>query len=388
MFGFGLIIPALPQFVKQFRGGDASVAAVLFAFAATRLLGNFFTSGLIARFGEREMAAVGATIVGLSSIAAARAPSYEWLLILRGLGGFGSAFFLGALTAWLIGTISEDERGRAMSIFQGSIGVGLLLGPLFGGFIVGVATPNTSFYIYGAVCLLFAPMALRTMRGPHAAPDALTEGPDLTEEHPAGPMRPSMRALRPLLADSSYRAALAVSAATFVIISAPAALIPRYWTDTLHASKSTSGVPFFVEALASLAIIWHAGALSDRRGRKAVLVPAMAVSAVAALLVGVSSTTTMLLVWMALLGLASGYTRPGPTAIVADVASPDMRAVAVSGYRIAGDLGSLIGPAMTGILVKFFGFTAAWFGVAVFIALAFVVTLVSRETLPARRAPA
>jgi len=70
MLGFGLIIPALPQFAKQLGVGDAGLSFILSAFAFTRLVGNFFPSQLIARFGERKMAGAGAAIVGLSSIAA------------------------------------------------------------------------------------------------------------------------------------------------------------------------------------------------------------------------------------------------------------------------------------------------------------------------------
>jgi MFS family permease len=384
MFGFGLIVPALPQFVKEFKGGDASVAAVLFAFSLTRLTGNFFASGLIERFGERQMAAAGATIVGLSSLAAGRATSYAALLVLRGLGGFGSAFFLGALTAYLIGTIPSVERGRAMSMFQGSIGLGLLFGPLFGGLIVDHISVNAPLYIYGAVCLVFAPLALRTMREPHVNEDGLAHAPDLAEEHPPAPMRPSWTRLRPLLSSSAYRAALGVSAITFVLVSAPQALIVRYWTDTLHYSKATSGVPFLIEGAAGLLIIWHAGALSDRRGRKVVLVPAMAVCTIAAVALGYSHSGLTVLVWIGVLGMASGYTRPGPTAIVADVAPPGSRAVAVAGYRIAGDVGAVAGPVIAGVLAKFGGFTAAWIGVGVCCLAVFVMVVRADETLPAR----
>jgi hypothetical protein len=36
MLGYGLIVPALPQFAKHFGRGDAGVSLILFGFALTR----------------------------------------------------------------------------------------------------------------------------------------------------------------------------------------------------------------------------------------------------------------------------------------------------------------------------------------------------------------
>jgi len=371
MLGFGLIVPALPQFAKKLGVGDAGVSVILVGFALTRLGGDFFVASLIERFGERMVTVTGAGIVGVSSLAAGAAQTYWQLVVLRGMGGVGSALFLGGLTAYLVGTVLPEERGRAMSLFQGSVGIGFLLGPVFGGLIIGVASVNTPFYIYGAVCLAFVPLCLRAMGR-------------VAESGRASDVvgKPSWSALKPLLANSAYRAALGASAIAFIITSAPQTVLPRYWTDTLHMSKASSGIPFFVEAAAGMLVIWHAGALSDRRGRKFVLAPALAFGVLASIGLGIFGGTIALIVWLAVLGLANGYSRPGPTAIIADVAGPGERAVAVAGYRIAGDIGALIGPVLAGVLAQYVGYGAAWIGVAACVAIVFFMTVGSVETMP------
>ncbi len=371
MLGYGLIVPALPQFAKQFGVGDAGVSVILVGFALTRLGGDFFVASLIERFGERTVTVAGAGIVGVSSLAAAASATYWQLVVLRGVGGFGSALFLGGLTAYLVGTVLPEERGRAMSLFQGSVGIGFLLGPVFGGLLIAVASANTPFYVYGAVCLAFVPLCMRAMR-------KVTEGGRAHEV--VG--RPSWRAMKPLLRNSAYRAALGASAIAFIVTAAPQTILPRYWTDTLHLSKASSGIPFFVEAAAGMLVIWHAGALSDRRGRKFVLAPALAAAVVACIGLGLFGGTIALVGWMSLLGFANGYARPGPTAIVADVAVPEERAAAVAGYRIAGDIGALIGPALAGVLAKYVGYGAAWIGVAACVAVVFFMSVGAVETMP------
>jgi len=374
MLGYGLIVPALPQFAKHFGRGDAGVSLILFGFALTRLVGDFFVGALIERIGERAVTVAGAAIVGVSSLAAGAAGSFWQLVVLRGVGGFGSALFLGGLTAYLVGTVLPEERGRAMSLFQGSVGIGFLLGPVIGGVIIAVASVNTPFYVYGAVCLLFGPLCMRAMRRVAEAGRAA----DVVG-------RPSWRAMKPLLKNSAYRAALGASAIAFIVTSAPQTILPRYWTDTLHMSKASSGIPFFVEAAAGMLVIWHAGSLSDRRGRKFVLAPALAAGVIACIGLGAFGGEVALIGWMTLLGLANGYSRPGPTAIIADVAGSDDRAVAVAGYRIAGDIGALIGPVLAGVLAQYVGYGVAWIGTAACVAIVFFMTLSATETMPARQ---
>src|SRR5687767_8849364 len=185
MLGFGLIIPALPSFARSFDVREGGVGLVLAAFAATRLLGDTVAGSMIDRWGERVIAAIGAGIVGLSSLSAGAAPSFTWLVVFRGAGGVGSAFFLGALTSYLIGTIAPDERGRASGVFQASIGIGITIGPLFGGLLSAVS-PRLPLYVYGVVCLATMPMCLGVLRGRSGTTTVtLATVPGLLEECPA-----------------------------------------------------------------------------------------------------------------------------------------------------------------------------------------------------------
>jgi MFS family permease len=383
MFGFGLIVPTLPLFAKRFGVGEAGIGLVLTVFAATRLAADFVAGSLIDRYGERAMVAAGAAIVGLSSLGAGAAPNFPALVGLRGAGGIGSAFFLGGLTAHIIGTISAEERGRAMSVFQATIGIGLLLGPLAGGLLAARAGVRAPLFIYGVICLISAPVAVRVMGGAHIPSSALADAPALEDPVPA-PAVPAWTRLRPLFGDSAYRAALVASAAGFYVSGGLQTLIPGFWKDELSRATSTVGVPFTVLALASLAVVWHAGTLSDRRGRRFTLIPALAVTGISAAFMGSAASAPALVLLVGVLGLSSGYARPGPTSIVADVASAEQRGVAVAGYRTAGDVGALLGPIVVGVIAQYFGYRPAFVVLGGFAVVAAAVVLLARETAPAR----
>jgi MFS family permease len=154
------------------------------------------------------------------------------------------------------------------------------------------------------------------------------------------------------------------------------------WVKHLHSSQGSTGLPLTVLGVAAAIVIWHAGSLSDRRGRKFTLVPALLASAVTLVLLGYASTRWEVLALMAVLGVASAYSRPGSTSIVGDVATDEQRAVAVSGYRTAGDIGALLSPIVAGVIAETFGYRWAFSAVAAFVFLAFLTATAARETVP------
>ena len=378
MVGFGLIVPALPLFAKEFGVDEAGVGIVLFAFSLTRLVGDLFASQLIDRFGERPLTAIGAAIVGVSSLAAGASDTYWELVITRGVGGFGSAMFLGGLYSYLIVIVPADRRGRAMSLFQASFGIGLLIGPLLGGLLIKIGEVNTPLYAYGVVCLLTTVVALRVI-DVHAGEDRAS-----VATAARGP-RATMRRMQPLWSSSAYRAALAASALSFLSVTALQALIPVYWVEEAGGTKAGTGIPFTASALAALPVLWHAGAVADRRGRKFALVPSLAVMTVSMAALGFVTTTTAIVVVMAVQGLAAAYMRPGPSSMVADVAPPDIRGLAVGGYRTAADVGAVVGPLMAGFIAAQFGYTAAYLAIAVFCGMTLLMAVAAEETAPSLR---
>jgi DHA1 family multidrug resistance protein-like MFS transporter len=93
MLGFGVVVPVLPVFVRSFHVGYVEVGAVVSAFALMRLIANPFVGWVVDRVGERTVLAIGIGIVALSSGLVGIAVDYPQVLVLRGVGGIGSAMF-------------------------------------------------------------------------------------------------------------------------------------------------------------------------------------------------------------------------------------------------------------------------------------------------------
>ena len=122
------------------------------------------------------------------------------------------------------------------------------------------------------------------------------------------------------------------------------------------------------------------GTLSDRWGRKGLIVGGMWVQAAGLLLTAATGEFVWWLVASVLLGLGTAMVYPSLIAAVSDASQPVWRARSLSVYRFWRDLGYAIGALSAGLIADRFGFAAAINAIA---ALTFVsgliVAVVMRE---------
>ena len=124
------------------------------------------------------------------------------------------------------------------------------------------------------------------------------------------------------------------------------------------------------------------GGLSDRIGRKPLIVGGMLVQAGAIAAIALGSTFLVWFLASALLGLGTAMVYPTLLAAIADVADPVWRGSAIGVYRLWRDLGFAIGALVAGVIADALGMPAAIVAVAALTAASGLVVLVRmRETL-------
>jgi MFS family permease len=131
------------------------------------------------------------------------------------------------------------------------------------------------------------------------------------------------------------------------------------------------------------------GPLSDRWGRKGLIVAGMWVQAAGLLLTAMTRDFGWWLLASLLLGLGTAMVYPSLIAAVSDASHPSWRARSLSVYRFWRDLGYAIGALSAGLIADFFGFATAIGAIA---ALTFlsgaIVAIAMRETHAAAPPPA
>jgi MFS family permease len=118
------------------------------------------------------------------------------------------------------------------------------------------------------------------------------------------------------------------------------------------------------------------GGLSDRIGRKGLIVAGMWVQAVGIGIVVLSNGVPGFAAGNVLLGLGTAMVYPTLLAAIGDVAHPSWRASAVGVYRLWRDLGYAIGALVAGLVADALGLDAAVWLVAAVTFGAGVVVLV------------
>ena len=124
------------------------------------------------------------------------------------------------------------------------------------------------------------------------------------------------------------------------------------------------------------------GPLSDRWGRKGLIVAGMWVQAGALFLVAATGTFRSWFVASVLLGVGTAMVYPTLIACVSDASHPSWRARSLSVYRFWRDLGYAIGALVAGIMADLFG--AAW-AIAVIGVLTFVSGTLVAGSMAERR---
>jgi MFS family permease len=365
--GYGIVAPAIPAFARQFGVSTAAAASVISAFALMRVLGALPAGRLVDRFGEHKVMATGIAVVAVSSVLAGFSQSFGQLIVLRGVGGLGSAMFGVSSQTLLLASVPGEQRGRASGLYSGGFLLGGISGPAVGG-LVAAWSLRAPFLLYGGLLVIPAAIAafgLRDATGRRAA-----------EARPGRPFAAIAAALR----NSAFRAAASANLADgFAAVGVRSAIVPLFVRDVLHRSAVWTGTGFLVFAALNAAMLVPAGRVADAVGRRPVIIAGCAVSAggmaMLALLPGVGGY----LAGLAVAGLGSGLLDVAPAAMIGDI-MPRRAGSLVAAYQMVGDAGVVTGPVVAGFLVDTFSYAAAFGMAAAALGLAAVLGVFAPET--------
>jgi EmrB/QacA subfamily drug resistance transporter len=131
--------------------------------------GLLFTFGVIGdRFGRRRLLATGMVVFGLGSLLSAYSTSPLQLIMARAIMGLGGAAIMPQTLSIITNVFEPAERGKAIGIWTGAVGLGVAIGPVTGGLLLGhfwwgsVFLINVPVIAVGLVALFFLVPESRT----------------------------------------------------------------------------------------------------------------------------------------------------------------------------------------------------------------------------------
>ncbi len=147
---------AMRTIADPVHGLGASQAQLEWAINSYTLVfaGLLFTAGIVGdRIGRRRMLIAGLVLFGLASLASAYAQTAGQLIGARALMGIGGAAVMPSTLSIISNVFDPRERGRAIGVWAGAVGLGVAVGPVVGGALLET-------FWWGSVFLINVPVII------------------------------------------------------------------------------------------------------------------------------------------------------------------------------------------------------------------------------------
>ncbi|TCL08709.1 DHA1 family tetracycline resistance protein-like MFS transporter [Shimia isoporae] len=137
--GIGLIIPVMPDLIREVMGGDLAQAAVwggilATVFAVMQFLCGPLLGNLSDRYGRRKVLLVSLAVMSADYVIMALANSMWLLVVGRIIAGITAATYATAL-AYMADISKPEDKAKAFGIVGAGFGIGFVLGPAIGGIL-------------------------------------------------------------------------------------------------------------------------------------------------------------------------------------------------------------------------------------------------------------
>lgn len=360
----GLLLPLLSIFLEQ-MGVSSSMNGLN---AAALYVGSFAMTLVAERtlgaLGFKKLVSAGLVLVLVSVILFPLVPNIKFWFILRLLVGIGDSAVHYSAQLWVLLVTSEENRGRNISIYGMSYGLGFSLGPLGIPLLhIGNSVPFIALAILVLLVLLLVLLKL-----PNFRPEKLKEG-----ERPAKRFRRSYAwawyALIPALLYGYMESGINSN-------------FPVYGLRVgLNEQQIAFLLPFI--GIGGLVLQLPLGMLSDRFGRKRILIICGVLGGLAFMLIPLAGTSTVgiLLLLMIAGGMIGSFFSLG-LAYAADILPKVLLPAANVIASFHFNIGSIAGPNIGGTLMQY-GWNAGMFIVlgSGFIIFAFLGVAVRKKSL-------
>lgn len=368
----------LPLLAKSEFGLDGFTTALTFimAFGLVKAATNFFAGAWSDRFGRKPVLIAG-WLIGLPiPFLLMWAPTWGWVVAANVLLGMNQGLSWSATVIMKIDLAGPERRGLAMGINEAAGYLAVSGAALATGYIAATSGLRPEpFYlgvVFAGLGLGLSVLAVRETHS-HVKHEAANHTGTTTSE----------MSTKQVFIETSFRnrSLSAVSQAGLV--------------NNLNDGMAWGLLPIFyagaglsISRIGILAAIYPAiwgvgqlvtGGMSDRYGRKWMIVGGMGLQGLAIAGIALGSSFGTWIVTGVLLGIGTALVYPTLLAAVGDVAHPSWRASSVGAYRLWRDAGFAVGAILTGVIADAFNARAAIVVVAILTAVSGLIVMVRMQ---------
>ena len=345
-----MLYPVLPVFLTQALKASGSIVGLIDGFAqATQNIVQGFSGTLADRLQKRKavalvgyfLAALGKPLMGLSTV-------WQGVFGARLLDRLGSGIRSAPRDALIASSVEEGDRGRAFGLEGVGDNAGAFIGPLFAvlllySFGVGIRTIFYVALVPGLLAFLMVLFVSERSISVAAKSKIDTTLGQLPKDY-----------WKYLLATALF--GIGNSSNAFLILQ----------TQAIGVSLETTVLIYAAFNLLAALISYPAGSLSDRWGRRNVLLASYAVFFIAYLGFAVTQNAFLIGMLFIVYGLYQGIFRAVGKALASDLTPNQIRASGIGWYSATVGIMQLVSSVVAGLLWDQIGHAAVFYFGAVF----------------------
>lgn len=307
---------------------------------------------------RKPIITVGLFLMAAGTLAFVFSNQYSNLLLIRALQGVGVALTVPASLTLINASTEKETRGRAMGFYSTLRLVGFAIGPLVGGVILTRLGFDTAFYV-GAGVIFLGTILVQL----------------LVHEEPVSELDPPPAKANFLDARVWDRNMISLAAALFMMASSYSMMgaLENEFNARLQQTALGFGIAFSALTVTRMIVQTPVGYLSDKIGRKPLIIIGMISMAPTTILLGYVNTTLQLTGARALQGITSAAIASPALALAGDLTTKDVEGRQMSIVTMGFFLGITIGPLIAGFLTRHSFALPFYIGAVMLIIGAFIV---------------
>jgi DHA1 family multidrug resistance protein-like MFS transporter len=368
--------PLLPLFARELGAGPALIGFVMGASTLTGIAVKLPAGALSDVFGRRRLLIVGAVVFATLPFTYLVASTLAVLVLLRFVHGSATAIFGPVASASLSDIAPATKRGAWLSTYSTAQGAGQALGPVLAGYLIAAGRFDLAFAAAGLIGV--------------GVPIILAGWPGSSEVRPhREPWQEFKRGIAEVGSDRLVLITSGAQAAQFVLNGTLNAFLPLYGREVLGLSVTQLGWLFGLQTLTTLAVRPAIGLLSDRAGRRWVIVTGLVVCSAAVVLASIATNLSEIITAIVAYAAGVATTTAATSAYITDVTRRARYGAAHGVFGTIYDVGDALGPIVAGFLVAAMGYTRMFqvmAAVALTMAVAFAVASRMGDTSRVARA--
>jgi MFS family permease len=356
--------PVLPLFALSLHATPAEIGWIVMASTLPGVLISYPAGALSDYLGQRRVLLTSLLVFATAPFLYLFIKTAGQLMAVRFYHGFATAIF-GTVASAAIASRYTADRAARLSTYSSVTIVGRSIAPFLGGFLISLA----SFQAVYIACAISGVLALATglllhpkgVRRQTLAPDGTVVAQRDHEPRPQNRLElPHFWAsLITVLRDRGIMLVSLVEAAQYLVFGAIEAFLALF-AASLGIPAWQIGVILGVQLVSIVFAKPLMGRVSDRVGRKQVIIPGLLIGATSVALLPLAPNFIGLLALSLAFGLGFATVTSSTAALVADLTRDGRYGSSMGVLRTVMDVGQSIGPLLTGFMVGVAGYGSAF----------------------------